>query len=454
MRISRDELILIGLDLLLSESEKGISYNKEDLSVALDITEKTLNDYLTKLKKAGLVERNQKKFIKDLDSTVSITENGKERLEVLWESVNRLVLTPEHHNIPSIVKVKLILDRLRDPLEKVFFLSIYSANKDFDLFMFLDALKISKADSNIINIFSEMDLEEEEISRIPFIVTFSKTSFHGGFDQELLQKDGWGERDPNAILVIAEADQKQGRLNDAKAYYDYLLSQHFKLTQNQWFLARMGLVHTYRKMGETQTALKFLDETMEITDNKTYLAYGKQLKALMFSLLGKFEDSLKLYNSAIRSFHSYGLPLMLSITYNNRGTLYYRMEDYDNAIDDWKKARRYATEAKSEYCEAAILSNLADMSGRNDEFDLAMKYLKRGEKISKNTGDLEMLSMIYFNFSLVYIMMNDLEKAVNMYKISDEVGFPLPSPLEKQERRNYIIQYSKERGLSEIENMI
>ncbi len=443
MRISRDELVLLGLDRLILRRDRMKPYTKDDISNALDISEKTLNEYLTKLKKAGLIERKQKKFIKDLDTIIKITPLGKERVKLIWETIDRMVLTPEHHNIPTCIKINVILERFRDPLEMLFFLSLYSSMNDFDLIMFLDALKISKTDHNIVNIFSEMEIDEGEAAKVPFIITFSKSSFHGEFDRTKLEDPSMG-RDVNVLLIIAESHQKQGRLSEAVSLYDHILSSGNKITQNQWFIARMGLVQTKRKTGDFQTAFKLLEETMEMTANKTFLAYSRQLMALMYSIMGNFDDSMKLYNSSIRSFHSSGLPLMLSIAYNNRGTLHYRKGDYLNAEEDWKKARKYAKEAKSEYCEAATITNLAELRARDGNFDIAVKYLRRAYNINRTTGDFENMAGVEFNLSLIYAMKKDESSALAYYQRSMQTAYPLPSPPEKEEWKRTLIKYSKE----------
>lgn len=463
MRISRDELVLVGIDLVLEMEETGPSYSKEDLALTLDITKKTLNDYFTKLKKADLIETVQKKYVNDISSIVAITPSGRERLEHLWASIDRFILTPEHHNIPSIVNVKTILDRMRDPLEKLFFLSVYSYNKEFDLMTFLDILKISISDSNLVNIFSEMDLDEDDTSaNVPFIVSFSRTSFHGGYSKKLLDENIPTEQDPHSMLVIAETDLRQGRLSDAKGLYEFLLSDRFKLTQNQWFLARNGVFNVLCYKGDTEEAMEFMDRTMELTDNKVFIAYCKQNKAKVYSIIGDLDTSLSLYNSAIKSFHSYGLPMMLAIVYNNRGTLYYRLavrkidveKNLQNAEEDWKKARRYAGEARSDYCEATILVNLADLSGMKGDYETAFNYLKKSKKIYEKFGDLEGVALNHFNQALVYMYKKDLDNAIKNFNISMTIANPLPSPMSKEEWKNHFIQYSKDNGFSEIETMI
>ena len=103
---------------------------------------------------------------------------------------------------------------------------------------------------------------------------------------------------------------------------------------------------------------------------------------------------------------------------------------------------------------AIFNQNLADIFARKGDFKKALTYLKKGEKIANNMGDLEMTSSLLFNFSLVYLMMKDMDTAVKSFKRSEEIAFPLPSPLEKEERRNAVLHFAKENSLSEIENMI
>ncbi len=105
MRISREELVLFGLDKLINHRGNRDPYTREDLANSLDISEKTLNEYLTKLSNAKLIERHQRKFIKELDVIFKITEEGAQRVKMIEESIYRMVLTPEHHNIPSCILV-------------------------------------------------------------------------------------------------------------------------------------------------------------------------------------------------------------------------------------------------------------------------------------------------------------------------------------------------------------
>lgn len=464
MKISRGDLVLIGLDLTLERNPGSVEYTREDLALTLDVTKKTLNSYLTKLKKGNYIEMVQKKFVDDMDKLITITPLGRSRLIYLWKMIDELDLTPERHNIPSVIKVRAILDRMMDPLEKLFFLSIYSYDKEFDLMNFLTLLKISLSDSNLVNIFSDMDMDMDSGDRtnIPFIVSFSKTSFHGGYSKKVINEEDSVKLDPRILLMIAETDMRQGKLKDAKTLYEFILSGKFKLTQNQWFLARIGITQILGFMGDIEKANEYLDETMKKTNDKVFLAYCKQVKAKYLALKGDLEGSLELHNSALRSFHSFGLPLMLSIVYNNRGTTYYRLalketkdrQDYSKCEEDWKRARKYAREARSDYCEAAILGNLADISARNGNFELALNYLKKGMRIFDKIGDFEGKAMTHYNYSLTYLLKDDIGPAVENFVRSQHIADPLPSPQSKEEMLKTFVDLATENGHDDIEEKI
>jgi len=48
------------------------------------------------------------------------------------------------------------------------------------------------------------EIDKGEIAKVPFIITFSKSSFHGEFDRAKLEDPSMG-RDVNVLLVIAES---------------------------------------------------------------------------------------------------------------------------------------------------------------------------------------------------------------------------------------------------------
>lgn len=454
MKIDRESQVIYGVHLLLDVDDRSRGHDRQELSSALGLTNSTLDLYLAKLSKRDLINRKKSRYQKEIRQTIKLTEDGVKEIEKVESDINKLLLTNDRHNIPNCINVSDILGRIPDPLEKIFFLAVYNKYKSFDLPMFLETLRISKQDVNIINLFPGSEGSYSDTGRTPLIESIFKTCFYGDIDKDLLDTDVWGERDIDAFLIAAEARIKQGKLNDAETIYSYILSPKLDITQNQWFIARIGMVNIIRRQSKFDEALQHLDEIHEMVDDSVYHAFIKETKGLIYAITYQNEKAMEMFRSSIASFTTHGLPLMLSIAYNNRGTCYYRKDDLENAEKDWIKARRFAKKAQSAYCEAAILCNLSDTTSMKGKIDLAEKYLKKAFKIYKENNDYEGMASVYYNFALLYLENKQLDDAVSNFTKSLTVAEPLPSEKERGEWKRTFVQRGKDNGFDTIENII
>lgn len=447
MGVAKESLILYSLDLLLKNGTESKKYSRDQLAVSLDISEKTLDLYLSRLKKDGFIERIKKHHPTGLDQIVRITPEGKKELEKIKDEVGRELITPERHNSPTIVPVPTILERIRDPLERIFFLSLYTRSKSFDLPTYIETMKEVKSDYHTVRVLAEIDNRDQE--EIPLIDTFFKTRYFNQLDRGKIE-DGYFDRtDPNNLLMVAEASCKQGRFTDARTIYEYLLSDRIKLNQNQWFIAKTGLALLTSKEGDVDEAIFMLDDIIERTENKIYHSYAKQLKARIYSNVGEYERAMSLYNAAVNSFRTLGIPIMCAIVHNNRGVLHFRMGIYQKAEEDWVRAKKFASEAGCEHLKGPIYGNLGDLESMKGNMEKSEKYLKESMKIFNEIGDYEGRSYAEFNFSLYYLTKKDLKKALEYFKRSEEIAYPFPSPPERREKRKYFKERALEAGFED-----
>jgi tetratricopeptide (TPR) repeat protein len=194
-------------------------------------------------------------------------------------------------------------------------------------------------------------------------------------------------------------------------------------------------------------AIGLLDEIRDNVDNAVMVAYLKQVKGRILSDVNPSEEVISLLDSAVRSFELQGIPLLCCIAYNNRGVYHYRVEDLDRAEADWKKALRFAKEAGSYYSEGAIRCNLSDIEAQRKNFEKSADHLDKAMRIFEERGDLDGLSSVEYNMSLLFIEKGDIKEAFRHFKKSEEVAAPLPTEIEKKERRTYFIRASKENNL-------
>ena len=452
MVLRKEELVLYALSQLDKEERPNVRFSKEQVANALDINISTLDLYLSKMRKAGSIKRHKKKYVTDFRQTYDILPPGMERLEKILSSIEAQILTPERHNTPSIVPVSRVLSRIDDTLEKVFFLSLYSKVPRFDLLFYLETIKTAKQDTNIINLIG--DLETDGRSAVPVVETFFKTCFFGDINACPLDEIGTDHVNVNTLLLVAEASYKQGRFREAMTIYDHVLSGKMKITLNQWFIARVGKALLVSKEGRTKEALEELAIIIDEVDNKIFKTYVKQVMARVESTAGNKERALEMFNQSIHSFTVFGTPLLLSISYNNRGVLHFRLKDHKLAEKDWKKALKFAKEAKSQYLEAVILPNLADIRITNNDLETSARYLDKAREIFIEKGDYEGVAIVNFNYSLQELARKDLSKALMYFHRSENLAYPSPSPSEKNERRKFFLERAKENGFSVMEDEI
>ncbi|MBN1539353.1 MAG: tetratricopeptide repeat protein [Candidatus Thermoplasmatota archaeon] len=450
MVLQKEELVLFAISLIKEDERPNVRFRKEQLANALDINATTLDLYLGKLKKAGCIERHKKKYVEDVRQTYDILDQGRERFREILSNIEKENLTPERHNIPSIVPVSRILTRIGDPLEKIFFLALYSKVIRFDLPFYLETIKTAKEDSNIVNVLSEAG--EETPLGVPIVETFFKTCFFGDVNSCMLEELASKQMNVNTLLLVAEASYKQARFDEAMSIYDHLLSGKVKVTQNQWFMARIGKALLRSKMGNTETSIKELDELEDQVDNKVFKAFAKQVKARILSnRVESREESLELFNSAIRSFRAFGFPLLLCIGHNNRGILRFHMNDLKEAENDWNLARKYSREARSKYTEAATLTNLSDIEMLRGNLEKSNRYLKTAKELFHEVGDLERVAIVDFNYALLELEKRNFEKAMEFFRRSETLAYPSPSPEERRIRREIFRERSLKYGFPEFE---
>lgn len=455
MKLKKEQLVLYTLGLFNEPSHSGKDANWELISSALGITSNTLDLYMTKLSKKGHIQRIKKKYARDIRSRFEITESGKEELENVREIIGHLQLTEDRHNIPACLTVKEILKRIKNPLEKVFFLTLYNQNKYFDLPSFLDMLKLSKEETGLINIFCDLDGTDCGTRKESFVEAFFRASLYGEVDTKMLTSDTWKREDIDALIVLAESRLRMGKLEDTKLIHNYLLSPEVELTQNQWFLVMMDWCLLMSREGKLDESIDHLDQVIKMVENKVYLSYAKMIKARCL-FVKKCEKSvyMDLFNSSIKSFKTFGLPLFLSMAYNYRGVCNFVNRDFEDAEKDWVRARRYAKEADSAYAEAKILPNLADIAMKKGKFDLARNYLESARKTFEIMNDYEGLSIIEFNLALFHIESGNVDQAVKHFQLCNEIAFPLPSPQDRKIFREEVINRANENGIEGMKSLI
>ncbi len=400
-----------------------------------------------------MLVRYKKKFVHDLRKTVEITPAGEECIDLITRNLECLMLTEQRHNIPACIELHKVMAQLPDPLEKAFFLSLYNQSKYFDLPVLMNSLRWSRDEMNILNVFSNLDTNPYGTSRESYIESFFNASLYGHFDQRIIFEEEWPKDDINALIMLFVVKMKMGKFEDSLMIYHYLIGRK-DLTLNQWFTVKINRIQLFTKCGDLDGGLKLADDIISSVDDKVMQAYAKVWKADILFFMGRREECMDLMKSAISAFTTYGLPLFLAISYNARGVKYFIMHDHQAAERDWIKARKNAREAKSEFAEAKVLPNLADIALMAGKYDLAKSYLDKASEIFLKSSDYEGISVIEFNLALLSLEKGDLEGVRKHFKRCKEVAFPLPPKYMLDIFKEDMIKRANEKGIADIDKLL
>jgi tetratricopeptide (TPR) repeat protein len=281
-----------------------------------------------------------------------------------------------------------------------------------------------------------------------------RSCFFGDLDTVIRRLDGSQTHNIEGILIYAEAAHRQGRFDEARMIYDMIINQRERFTLNHWIVANIGLSQILRKEGRYDEAIVLLDSVAQQLDDRVLTSFVKERKALVYVVCHRMKEALDTYRSCIGTFRSRGLNHFLHASYNNRGTLFFRLERYDEAESDWIKGRRCAIKAKSKYGEAAALVNLSDILSMRDETDLAFKYLDRAAKVYSKLNDYEGMSGVEFNLALVHLALRNVERSAHHFERSMTIAKPFPSPMMRKDRTDFYLKRAEELGLKSVKNLI
>ena len=156
----------------------------------------------------------------------------------------------------------------------------------------------------------------------------------------------------------------------------------------------------------------------------------------------------------------------LSIYYNNIGTVYLNLKEFEKAESSFKKAIEISETHNNKYIKANSYLNLANLFAYQNRLDKVSVFLYKSLKISKNIGANYIVKNNYKGLSRYYIMKLEADSALkynnlflsindsllNKYSIDKITELETKYNFEKQEQQ--IKQLKIENEYSEAKNRI
>ncbi len=447
VKFDKESLVLYSTHLAVGGDRK---LKRSQVARRMAIKDSTYNLYLSKLSSSGLISRRNRKQHGDEFYKIDLTEGGQKRVKEILGRIETFNFTPERHNIDHVVALKMVLNQLKHPLDKIHLLSLYCKQSYFNLPKVMDAIGSSHDETNIVNVLNRFDVEENGGNEEYFTDVYARCSLYGENRRDDLNFENAGNSDIDSLLFLAESERKHGEIVRAQDDYRTILETCRNLSHHQWFIASFNLGFIEHLKGDTEKAISIFDNMGKETKERVYLSYLSEIKAFIYSQTEEYEKARELFNSSIRSFRRLDQNLLLALALNNRGVMLFKMGLFDKAENDWDRALRIARAIPSLNIEAMALVNLADLEIKEGNLKKAGTMLDKAHEIFWEIGDFEKISCVYFNRALLSLEKNDLEMMGEHLRNSEEVAYPLPSFYERMERRKEIAFRGKEKGIKDI----
>ncbi len=452
-RLDRESLMLFSIHLLL-EDRSDARYTRSQLGSALVLSDPTINLYLCNLKKDGYIDRRKKRFAKEIKGLIRLSRAGHARVRNIKTVLKGKCLTEENHNIRGPVPLLDVLDRLTDPLEKVFFLNLHNHNTFFDLVTYLMLSEMSRDETNLINVLASMERTWLKGRSRSFPGKLFNASLYGNVDSEMLSSAFWEKDSEDALLLLAEAKANMGRSDDALKIYDHLENMEDELSEDQRLVLTMDRAAVILKYGRALDALKVVEGKRRDTKSEVHAALLDLMTAFIKVDHLDTEVQKDHFAMCIDTFDSMGLPLLSSRAYDLRGMSYLRHGDLKAAEEDLLKARRAAINAGSQMAEARVLLDLSKLALGRRKHDLSLAYLKRAKALYKGRSMLEPMAYTEFQMALVELDRGRSKQTLMHFRNCGKVAFPLPSALTLQAFRDELLKRALDRGDDNLQNLI
>ncbi|MGA1866027.1 MAG: hypothetical protein ACMUFK_01005 [Thermoplasmatota archaeon] len=426
-QLKTHDYVLMGIDLFPGST---ILYDERDeLATSMGFSALTIRRALTDLKKGGFIVKKKEEG----KHYFRMTKKGKEKVNDLHSLISSYYLTPPRHGVPSSIKLVEVLDLIGSPLFKGFLLKLYFEKDEFDLVDTLKTFEVLEKETSIYNLFEKIEIFQGSSGMPDFVRSFIDATLVG-VDEEGL-KGGEGREKKSIEVILLEADMKavRGNFNDALSLYDSVILTP-GLPQELWFVASIGRIRTLGKMGLRSEWEKSLEQTRRTTENRIVHAFLNQMEADILGIIGDYERAKALFEKAIGTFRYYKYLIFLSIAYSNYGILMFNREMYDEAESYWKKAKRYASRCNSRYTEANATTNLASIMRIKGDLAGARRCLENARRTYMSLNNLESISVVEYNVSLILLAEGDMDRAIDLFNRSCFTTFPLLSEFHREER--------------------
>jgi tetratricopeptide (TPR) repeat protein len=317
------------------------------------------------------------------------------------------------------------------------------SNKEIDAFYLAEILRILKKSDQILNLFQNYSIENNDTSAIILDYIGSAYQLKGNYkeainyyEKSLQITSNSDEKNlshiANFYCDIGTAYQSLGKFVKAIDYYDKDLKNRLKTVgENHPDTAdsynNIGLVN--EDLGNYDEAINFMDKSLKIKlnllgENHPSTATSYNNIGSVYEKMGNYDEALNYYKKCFTiTLNTVGEnhPDTAS-SYNNIGSAYDNLGNYDKAIDNYEKSLNITlkTVGENHPDTATCFNNIGSVHQNQGNFEEAINYFDKSLKIKLETlGENHPSSATsYNNLGMAYESLGNYDTALDYYEKS------------------------------------
>jgi CHAT domain-containing protein/tetratricopeptide (TPR) repeat protein len=181
----------------------------------------------------------------------------------------------------------------------------------------------------------------------------------------------------------------------------------------------LGLAHAY--LGESKTALKFYEQSLELrVKNQLFSAAAATLLNMgtVYEDQGDYSKALIFYRRGLSFFESSKYPSGWSQALNEMGRVYNRLNQPEKALENFQKALTIATQYKDRRRQGQSLEHIGLIYQKRQDYNQAIEFYNKSLSLRRSIGDREGEASVLNHMGDSLRENKDFDLAILFYKES------------------------------------
>ena len=199
------------------------------------------------------------------------------------------------------------------------------------------------------------------------------------------------------------------------------------------------------RQGRSQEALDYAKKTIKICEENNFqeeIIYAYTAAGDATIAMGDNQQSFYYFDLALSTAKKLGLdPMSLSDFNNNRGNALKRLGRYEEALENYKKARRLAQESNYQNALNAVGANIGEVNMLLGNYKEALPYQLETVRMQESTHDLPNLPENYMHLSTIYEKLGNYPLALEFQKKARIMGDSIAAAESDRNMSELLTQY-------------